>query len=285
MGDAALAVKKTAQIVEGAERLILKMGESEIIVETGVVGKLASGAVMVMEGETVLLTTACFDEGITGDGSFTPMMIVYSERMSAGGKTAGGFLKRDGRPRDPEVLISRLIDRPLRPMIKNGWSHDTQVLSWVMSYDGVRSTDAISITAAGIALALSEIPLSKPVAGVRVGWLPGAAAPIVNPTLEQMAESRLDLVLAGTEDAILMIEGFCDFMTEDQMVVALEMGQNAISTACKQIGEWVAKVGKEKKLDTLQTPPPRWTCSSGSWSALSWRPPCASRRRRGGRWP
>lgn len=156
---------------------------------------------------------------------------------------SGGYNKRNPRQGMGEVLVSRLIDRPLRPMFAKGWSNETQVLSdmhchvaatnhiyqvlsWVLSYDGVHPTEPLAITAAGAALLLSDIPFTKAVAGVRIGLLPdanGAEAFVVNPTVDQMAASRLDLVLAGTADAVLMIEGFCDFLTEEQMLEVLVM--------------------------------------------------------------
>eukprot|EP00854_Cymbomonas_tetramitiformis_P004692 gene4692-5744_t len=177
----------------------------------------------------MIYTTACFDEEVTGDGSFTPLTIVYQERLSAVGKTSSGYLKRDGRPKEFEVLTSRLIDRPIRPMIKSGWAHDTQVLSWVLSYDEVRGPEPLAITAAGAALAVSAIPLVKPVAGVRVGWLKDEAGPMVNPTRKQMEDSKLDLIIAGTEDGILMIEGYGDFLSDEEMLLAVDKGHEGES--------------------------------------------------------
>lgn len=159
---------------------------------------------------------------------------------------SGGFVKRDGRPRDSEVLTSRLIDRPLRPMFEKGWSKDTQVLAWVLSYDGVNSTEPLAITAAAVALALSEAPLKKPVAAVRVGYLTETGM-VLNPSIQQMESSQLDLVIAGTEDAVLMIEGYADFFTEEQLLEAVSMGQDAISAMCREIGQWVSIVGKPKR--------------------------------------
>lgn len=164
---------------------------------------------------------------------------------------SGGFVKRDGRPRDSEVLTSRLIDRPLRPMFEKGWAKDTQVLAWVLSYDGVNSTEPLAITAAAVALALSEAPLKKPVAAVRVGFLPEVGM-VLNPSIQQMENSQLDLVIAGTEDAVLMIEGYADFFTEEQLLEAISIGQDAISTMCRDIDQWVSSVGKAKKKDIQQ---------------------------------
>jgi polyribonucleotide nucleotidyltransferase len=199
----------------------------------------------------MLYTTACASRDCTGDGSFVPLTVNYAERFSAAGKTSGGYKKRDGGLRDGETLKARLIDRPIRPMMYKGWGYETQILQWVMSYDGVRSTDALAITAASAALAVSDIPLKKPVCGVRVGLLPGSNEPVVNPTSEQMKTSRLDLVLAGTDEAVLMIEGFCDFLTTEEMLCAIEKGHEAVSKACKEIEVWAATVAKPKMLDKL----------------------------------
>ena len=237
------------------EALTLAVGDSEITIETGKIGLQANGAVMVTEGETVMYVTACAGRDVTADGGFVPLTVNYQERFSAAGKTAGGYRKRDGGVRENETLVGRLVDRPIRPMIPKGWAYDTQVLEWVLSYDGVRSTDALAITAASAALAVSDVPLSKPVAGCRVGWLPGEDAPRVNPTVAQMADSRLDLVLAGTEDAVMMIEGYGDFLTVDEMLLAIERGHEAVAKACAQISDWARRVGKEKARERmLETP-------------------------------
>ena len=189
----------------------------EIILETGEIGRQASAAVMARDGDTMLYTTVCADSDGASDGSFAPLQVVYTERFSAAGRTSGSFFKRDSRPKDHEVLVSRLVDRPLRPAISSGWPHSTQVLQWVMSYDFVHSSEPLAITAAGAAMALSEVPMKRAVAGVRVGLIPERGF-VVNPTVEEMENSRLDLVMAGTSEAVLMIEGFCDFLTESEMI-------------------------------------------------------------------
>jgi polyribonucleotide nucleotidyltransferase len=181
------------------------------------------------------------------------LTVVYQERFSAAGRTSSGFQKREGKPRDSEVLVSRLVDRPLRPAFAEGFFCETQILQLVLAWDGARSPDALAITAAGAAAAVSDVPLTKPVAGVRVAWLGGA--PLVNPTLAQMADSRLDLVLAGTRDAILMIEGYGDFLEDSEMLLAIEAGHAAVRTICVAVELWAAKVGKPK-IGALTKPPP-----------------------------
>jgi polyribonucleotide nucleotidyltransferase len=172
---------------------------------------------MAIDGETMLYTTVCADDDAASDGSFAPLQVVYTEKFSAAGRTSGSFFKRDSRPKEHEVLVSRLVDRPLRPAVAGGWPHSTQVLQWVMSYDFEHAPEPLAITAAGAAMALSEVPMKSAVAGVRVGLVAGKGF-VVNPTVNEMEESRLDLVMAGTKDAVLMIEGFCDFLTEEQML-------------------------------------------------------------------
>lgn len=226
--------------------LTLRIGESEVTVETGRIGRQANGAVMVTEGETVIYATICAGRDVTADGGFVPLTVNYQERYSAVGRTAGGYRKRDGGVRENETLIGRLVDRPLRPMIPKGWAYDTQILEWVLSYDGERSTDALAITAASAAAAISDVPLKKPIAGVRVGLLPGETEPLINPTCEQMERSRLDLVLAGTEDAVMMIEGFGDFLTVEEMLYAVEKGHEAVASACRDIEAWAKDVGRVK---------------------------------------
>ncbi|EFJ41423.1 hypothetical protein VOLCADRAFT_107702 [Volvox carteri f. nagariensis] len=205
-------------------------------------------------GETMIYATACCSASPTGDGSFLPLTVNYAERFSAAGRTSGGYVKRDGRPRDSEVLVSRLVDRPLRPMFGKGWANETQVLEWVLSYDGIHNPEPIAITAAAAALLISDIPLKKAVAGVRVGLLPDEGY-VVNPTVEQMKVSRLDLMVAGTRDAILMIEGFCDFLTEEQMIEALAVGSQAITSLCLQMEDWAKKVGKPKRTESVVSVP------------------------------
>ena len=168
-----------------------QLGESTVVLETGRIGRQANGAVLAREGDTALFSTICCDPSTATDGSFLPLTVVYQERFSADGRTASGFVKRDGKQRESEVLVSRLVDRPLRPVFADGFCADTQILQLVLSWGGDRMPDGLAITAAGAALAVSDIPSSKPVAGVRVGWLPGAPEPVVNPTIAQMAESKV----------------------------------------------------------------------------------------------
>ncbi|KAK9785006.1 hypothetical protein WJX73_001650 [Symbiochloris irregularis] len=218
------------------------VGGQEITLETGEIGRQANGAVMLTVGETVIYATACCgDQG--ADGSFLPMQVQYSERFSSAGRISGGFLKREGRPKDSDILTSRLIDRPIRPMLPKGFSKDIQILAWTLSYDSIHTPEPHAITASAAAMLISDIPLLEAVAAVRVAWNYDDGF-TVNPTLEQMAKSKLDLVMAGTQDKLLMIEGFCHFLSDDNMKEAVKAGMEAISKLCKALTKWRDSVGK-----------------------------------------
>ncbi|MFN4175007.1 MAG: polyribonucleotide nucleotidyltransferase, partial [Parachlamydiaceae bacterium] len=187
----------------------------ELHFETGKIARQAHGAVLVRSGDTIVFSTAVANPKADDNIDFLPLKVDYQEKFSAAGKTLSGFIKREGRPSEKETLVSRLIDRPLRPMFEEGYYNEVQVLSYVWSYDGIHSPEPLAICGCSCALAISHIPLVKPVAGVRVGMIDGVF--IVNPTVEEQKKSKLDLMLAGTHDAILMIEGFCDFLTEEKL--------------------------------------------------------------------
>lgn len=230
------------------------IGEQEIIFETGKVARQANGAVLVRAGETVIFVSACAASEPAEDADFFPLRVDYQENFSAVGKTLSGFIKRQGRPTEKEILVSRLIDRPLRPMFEEGYYNEVQLLSYVWSYDGVNMTEPLAICAASAALAISDIPLLKPIAAVRVGFINGHF--IINPSVEQQKSSKLDLILAGSDDAVLMIEGFCDFLTEEQVLEAITVGHEAIKKICATIAAWAKHIGKPKHLSTIRKLPP-----------------------------
>ncbi|XP_011014662.1 PREDICTED: probable polyribonucleotide nucleotidyltransferase 1, chloroplastic [Populus euphratica] len=232
----------------------IPVGDRHIMVQTGHLGRQASGSVTVTDGETIIYTSVSLDDVPSEPSDFYPLSVNYQERFSAAGRTSGGFFKREGRLKDHEVLICRLIDRPLRPTMLKGFYHETQILSWVLSYDGLHSPDSLAITAAGIALALSEVPNTEVIAGVRVGLVDNKF--IVNPTTKEMEESKLDLLLAGTDSAIFMIEGYCNFLPEEKLLEAVQIGQDAVRTICNEVNALVKKCGKPKMLDAIKLPPP-----------------------------
>ncbi len=233
--------------------IALSVNGRELIFETGKIARHAAGAVTLRCGDTILLATACASKDPLPDVNFLPLRVDYQEKFSSTGKTLGGFIKREGRPTERETLICRLIDRPLRPMFEEGYVHDIQLFSCVLSYDGVHSPDALAICAASAALVISDIPLSKPVGAVQIGLIDERI--VINPSYQEMKRSRLDLMLAGTEDAILMIEGYADFLTEEQVLEAIEEGHKAIQVICRKLSDWQTLIGKPKNRKTLRALP------------------------------
>ncbi|KAL3931338.1 MAG: hypothetical protein SGBAC_011356, partial [Bacillariaceae sp.] len=227
-----------------------------VVIETGKIGRQAAGAVTLTKGDTTLYATAARDAEPRAQLDFLPLSVDHQERFSSAGTTSGSYNKRDGRPAEHEVLTCRLIDRPLRPLIAEGWRHETQLLSWVLSYDGVRSCDPLAIVASSTALYLSDVPLYKAVAAVMVGYNKEEDKLMLNPTHEQMDNSTLQLIVAGTKDAVLMIEGAADFLPEEIMVKAVEFGHKAIETITTAVEEFGETVGITKKTDTLISAPP-----------------------------
>lgn len=228
----------------------VSVGELELIFETGKIARQANGSVIVRCGETMVLATACASASPLQDIDYLPLRVDYQEKFSSVGRTAAGYIKREGKPTEHETLTSRLIDRPIRPMFEDGYYHDVQILSYVWSYDGTNSPDIMAICGASCALAISDIPLIKPIGACRVGLIDGKF--IINPTIEQQKASKLDLVIAGTEDAVLMIEGSCQFLTEEQVLTAIELGHEAIKKITHAIQKWQNELGKPKKKDTLK---------------------------------
>jgi polyribonucleotide nucleotidyltransferase len=233
--------------------ITIQIGGRDVTFETGKIARQAGGSVMVRCGETMVLSTACAADSASETADFFPLRVDYQEKFSSAGKTLGGFIKREGRPTERETLVCRLMDRPIRPMFEDGYYNEVQVLAYVLSYDGVMGPEPLAICAASAALTISEIPLIKPIGAVRVGYINNQF--VVNPTVEEMKTSRLDLMLAGTNDAILMIEGYCDFLTEEQILEAIEEGHAAIRTICEKLEDWQKVVGKAKNKGKLKVPP------------------------------
>ncbi len=220
------------------------IGDQQLHFETGKLARQANGAMTLSVGETILFASACRDNSSSEDKNFLPLKVDYQERFSSFGKTLGGFIKREGKPSERETLISRLIDRPIRPMFDENYSNETQILVYVFSFDKIHSPDPLAICVASAALLFSDIPFFKPVAAVRVGYIDQQF--IVNPTVEQMKISKLDLIVAGTEDAILMIEGYCFFLTEAELLSATKEGHLAIQKICKELSLWHREEGGSK---------------------------------------
>jgi polyribonucleotide nucleotidyltransferase len=232
--------------------LTVSVAGKELNLETGQMARQANGAVLARSGETVILATACAAEEMHEHAEFFPLRVDYQEKFSSAGKTLKGFIKREGRPAEREILVSRFIDRPLRPMFPDGYFNEVQVLAYVLSYDGIHNPDHVAICAASAALLISDIPFLKPVAAVRMGMIGGQF--IVNPTVEEQKASKLDLLIAGTHDAILMIEGHCDFLTEKEILTAVQEGHLAIRHICSRLADWQQEVGKPKLIPALRLP-------------------------------
>ena len=219
------------------------LGGTPISIETGRIAKQANGSVIVRQGDTMVLVAVCRAEPREGI-DFFPLTVDYREPVFSAGKIPGGWFKREGKQTTKETLTSRLIDRPLRPLFEEGYNGDTMITVQVISFDGQHQPDTLGMVGASAALIISEIPFHNPVGGVRVGRVNGQF--VVNPTVSQRPESDLDLLVAGTEEALVMVEcGALEFQEAD-MVKALEFGHAAIKTLVKLQHELRAKVGKAK---------------------------------------
>ncbi|MCM2316505.1 MAG: polyribonucleotide nucleotidyltransferase, partial [Thermoanaerobaculia bacterium] len=203
----------------------LQIGGSTLSFETGELAKQADGSVVVRYGDTVVIATACYKEGVP-PGDFMPLTVDYKEYTYAGGRIPGGFFKREGRPTEKEILTCRIIDRPLRPSFAKGYRKDTQIIALVLSADGENDPDILALNGASAALAVSEIPFPNPIGAVRMGYVDGQL--VVNPTNSQRDLSDLDLVVAGTHDAIVMVEAGAREVSETLVLDALEKAHEEI---------------------------------------------------------
>lgn len=220
-------------------------GGREISVETGKIAKQASGAVMMSCGDTVVLVSAVGASEPT-DRGFFPLTVDYREYGYASGRIPGGYFKREGRPTEREILVSRMIDRPMRPLFSDGYMCETQLIALVMSADKFNDPDVLAITGASTALYISEVPFENPVGGVRVGLVDGKF--IANPTYPEMKNSSLNLVVAGTEEAIVMVEAGASEISEEVMVEALLFAHGEIKKLCALQRDLREKVGKPKRV-------------------------------------
>ncbi len=216
-------------------------GQHKVTLESGAIARQASGAVLVRMGDTVVLATVV---GVASAASrdFFPLTVNYQERTYAAGKIPGGYFKREGRPTERETLISRLIDRPLRPLFPEGFTDDVQIIATVLSLDPEIDSDIPAIIGASAALALSGIPFNGPVAAAKVGYRDGAYQ--LNPSLKQLQDSQLDLVVAGTEHAVLMVESEAKELSEEVMLGAVMFGHQQMQVVIQAIKEMVAESGE-----------------------------------------
>jgi len=222
----------------------VRVGQGTLRFETGKLAQQAGGSVVVRFGDSVVLVTACRSNNAREGIDFLPLTVDYREYTYASGRIPGGFFKREGKPAEKEVLTSRVIDRPIRPLFPSGWRYETQIIALVLSADAENDTDVLAITGASAALALSDIPFEKTIAGVRVGLVDDQY--VINPTFEQRKRSRLDLVVAGSMDGLVMVEAGAKQVTEEQAVAALEAGHAAIKQIVAAIDGLKQEVGRTK---------------------------------------
>ncbi|KAA3626371.1 MAG: polyribonucleotide nucleotidyltransferase [Proteobacteria bacterium] len=217
-------------------------GDHTVTLETGEIARQADGAVMISMGDTVVLATVVARTEAAPGRDFFPLTVNYQEKTYAGGKIPGGFFKREGRPSEKETLNSRLIDRPLRPLFPKGFYNEVQVITTVMSLDPEIDSDIPAMLGASAAVAISGVPFSGPIGGARVGYLDGQY--LLNPSASQRADSKLDLVVAGTEHAVLMVESEAAELAEEVMLGAVLYGHEQMQVAIQTIKELAAEAGK-----------------------------------------
>ncbi len=221
----------------------IQYGAHELTLETGEIARQADGAVMVSYGDTVVLVTVVGRHDVKAGQDFFPLTVDYQEKTYAAGKIPGGFFKREGRPSEKEILTSRLIDRPLRPLFPEAFYNEVQIVATVLSSDSEIDSDIPAIIGASAALAISGIPFYGPLGAARVGYLNGEY--VLNPTASQLKESELDLVVAATETAVMMVESEAKELPEDVMLGSVVYGHEQMQAVIKAINELAAEVGKE----------------------------------------
>ncbi|MGZ3427653.1 MAG: polyribonucleotide nucleotidyltransferase, partial [Polyangia bacterium] len=230
----------------------VNIGGRELSIETGKMAKQADGSVVVRCGDTMVLVTAVANKSAREGVDFLPLTVEYTEKTAAAGKIPGGYVKREGRPTEREILTCRLIDRPSRPLFPKMWRNETQVIGTVLSYDKENPSDILAMTGAACALHVSDIPWAGPFAAVRVGRAGAAEGHkfIVNPTFAESEASDLDLVVCATRDAICMVEGGANQLSEDVMIDALLFAHHSAQPLLDLIEKIRAAAGKEKRAYT-----------------------------------
>ncbi|KZN38997.1 polyribonucleotide nucleotidyltransferase [Pseudoalteromonas luteoviolacea] len=219
-----------------------QLGQHTVTLETGAIARQADGAVLASIGDTSVLVTVVGKREAAPGQDFFPLTVNYQEKMYAAGRIPGGFLKREGRPSDSETLTARLIDRPIRPLFPDGFVNEVQVIATVVSSDPEIQPDMVALIGTSAALAISGVPFNGPIGAARVGYINGQY--VLNPTVTELAESKLDLVVAGTENAVLMVESEAEILTEEEMLGAVVYGHDQSQAIIKAIEEFKAEAGK-----------------------------------------
>src|SRR5690242_10515657 len=228
-----------------SEKITAQVGDKQVIIETGKLAKQADGAVTVQLGDTIVVVAAVAATKAKEGQEFFPLTVDYREKAAAAGKFPGGYFKREGRPTEKEILTSRLIDRPIRPLFPKGWYNEVQVQSIVLSADGENDPDMLALVGASTALMVSDIPWAGPIGAVRVSRINGQL--VANPTHSQMIESDLDLVYVGNETDLVMFEGSAKEISETDFNAALAFGQQAIQPTIAAQKDLAARAGKPKR--------------------------------------
>ena len=227
------------------ENIAVTLDGKEIIIETGKMGRLADGACTITCGETTVMVTAVSQTKMREGQNWFPLSVEYKEKAAAAGRFPGGYFKREGRPTEKEILTCRMTDRPLRPLFPKGYLYDTQIVALLLSADGENDSDVLSMVGASCALCLSDIPFEGPIGAVRVGYIEEKF--VVNPTHTEMENSVLDLVYAGNETEVVMIEGAADELPEDLFCQALEFAQGYVTKLVQAQKELTERIGKPKR--------------------------------------
>jgi len=225
-------------------RVTYKIGDDELILETGRIAKQANGAVYAQYGGSAVIATVCASPSAQEGLDYVPLTVDYNEKYYAAGKIPGGFIKREGRPKDKEILVSRLIDRPMRPLFDIAFGREIQVIPTCISSDQINPPDILSVIASSAAVHISDIPFNGPIAGVRVGYINGEY--VLNPTYEQIEKGDMEIVVAGTADGFTMVEGGANEVSEEVMLGALEKAQDFIAAMCRLQDDLRKLAGKEK---------------------------------------
>ena len=248
----------------------IEWGGRPLVLETGRIARQADGAVLATYGETTVLATVVAERSAKPGLDFFPLTVNYQEKAYAAGKVPGGYFKREGRPSEKETLVSRLIDRPIRPLFVKGFKNETQVIATVLSHDLENDPDVVAMVAVSAALTISGVPFRGPIGGARVGYIDGEY--VLNPTIDQMQETNLDLVVAGTSDAVLMVESEADELSEEIMLGAVMFGHKhfqPVIEACIRMAEKAAKEPREMEEKTTA----RWKRKLLNLPNPGWRPP------------
>ena len=229
--------------VPAPHQVSIEVGGRPLTLEMGKIAKQANGAVTARYGDTVVLVTACMAYK-PSDRDFLPLTVDYRENTYSAGKIPGGFFKREGRPTEKEILVSRLIDRPMRPLFPDSWRTETQIIALVLSADSDNDPDVIAVTAASAAAYCSDLPFTDPIAAVRVGLLDGQL--VANPTVAEQKTSKFNIIVAGTENGIVMVESGAFEVSEEKVVEALEFGHEQVKKIVRGIKELHAQIKPTK---------------------------------------